>query len=259
MKRLLLLFLLSSSAAAQDLSGFEKILFPVLGSNVVHGAYGSSFETRLRLFTPSDVAFYPSGGSATVLHQTVWAQPVPFDDPAGISRGRFLFFDKSIADQLAFGYTLISATDSTQLPVVRERDYLTGTSYIVNVPLHPVIVLDPLPHSSGEFKQRNTIRIYDVDDTGQLEVEILVRALPISATFLLGTLRADRRDGEGPTYPTYGELAYSGPCITLPAGNNCNDFETTVELRPVDPNIRYWAFLSTTDNATQYVTIRTPQ
>jgi hypothetical protein len=164
-----------------------------------------------------------------------------------------------VADRVAFGYTLISATDTTQLPVVRERDYRRGASYIVNVPMHPVIVLDPLPHSNGEFKQRNTIRIYDVDDTGQLEVQVFVRALPISATFVLGTIRADRRDGEGPTYPAYGELSYSGPCITLPAGNNCNDFETTVEMQPTSSNIRYWAFLSTTDNASQYVTIRTPQ
>jgi hypothetical protein len=257
MKRFLLLLLMSSSAAAQDLSGFEKILFPVLGSSVVHGAYGSTFETRLRLFTPSDVAFYPSEGSTVVLHPQTWAARVPFDDQVGTSRGRFLFFEKGIADQVAFGYTLISSTDTTQLPVVRERDYRTGTTYIVDVPMHPVIVLDPLPHSNGEFKQRNTIRIYDVDNTGKLDVEVLVRALPISATFVLGTLRADRREGDGPTYPTYGELAYSGPCISF--GNNCQDFETTVELRPTNPDIRYWAFLSSTDNASQYVTIRTAQ
>src|SRR6266511_954123 len=102
MKRFLLLVLVSSSALAQDLSGFEKILFPVLGSSVVHGAYGSTFETRLRLFTASDVTFYPSDGNTAVLHSSIWAERVPFDDPAGTSRGRFLFFDKTLADQLAF-------------------------------------------------------------------------------------------------------------------------------------------------------------
>jgi hypothetical protein len=48
MKRLLAAVLLvATSAGAQDLSGFEKILFPVLSADALHGANGTVFQTRL--------------------------------------------------------------------------------------------------------------------------------------------------------------------------------------------------------------------
>jgi hypothetical protein len=166
---------------------------------------------------------------------------------------------------VAFGYEVVShgigvPDDITQLPVVRERDLHTGTSYILNMPVNPNYIFDQVPpRFAGTYKERNTLRIYDVDNTGRLEVDIIYRIIPFSGSLGGPHIVVNRREGDGPSYPTFGELTFDGPCFTGSSGDVCRQSSIMLEIRPNDPSIRYFPMLSTTDNTTQYVTIRVPQ
>lgn len=240
MKRFLWLFLLAIPAFAQD----QKVLFPMLSRGVVNGAGGSSFETILDVQLP-DARTFPS----RVI-------------PDAVSHGRFLLFPAGAE----FGYDLIShgagiPDDITQLPVVRERNLRSGVSTIIGMRVQPNYGVDQFGNPVVlSYKQRNMLRIYDFDNTGRLEADIVYRVPPWGGTFSGPHVVANRRDGDDESYPTFGEVLLTGPCVSNPQSNVCGTWgDIAVEIHPNDPAIRYFPMLSSTDNTTQYVTIRAPQ
>lgn len=244
MKRLAIALLLTTSPLfAQNT---EKILFPVLSSSVVHGAFGSTFKTTL-------MAYLPPAPATSI---------VEYADPAGVSSGRLLTFDTSTA----FDYELLSTgtsavpPDTTQLPVVRERDFRTGTTYLLGMPSTPVY--DPthsqVPPLVVGWAERNTLRIYDVDNTGTFEADTTIVTGQFPSVSSPGPhIRADRRDGNDASYPYYAVVNFGPQCYTQQG--TCIPVTSMIVIQPTSPAARYWAFLSTTDNTTQYVTIRAPQ
>lgn len=241
MKPLVILMFLAVPAVAQN----QKILFPMLSEPVVMGAGGSSFQTILHSYLPS------APQSAEFIHV------------AGVSHGRVLL----LPAESRFGYDLIShgadvPDDITQLPVVRERDLRTGLSTIIGMRAEPNYIYggEVPPRFAGTWKQRNMLRIYDFDNTGRLEADIVYRVPAWSGTFAGPHVVVNRRDGDDETYPIFGEVMLDGPCVTNPQSNVCGSWDNiVVEIHPNDPSIRYFPMLSSTDNMTQYVTIRVPQ
>jgi len=240
MKRFLWLVLLGLPAFAQD----QKVLFPMLSRGVVNGAAGSSFETVLDVLLPSAQTF-----------------PSRFV-PDSVSHGRLLTF----AAGAEFGYDLISHSagvpdDITQLPVVRERNLRAGPSTIIGMRVEPKYGVDQFGNRVVlSYKHRNMLRVYDFDNTGRLEVDVIYRIPPWGGTFPGPHLVADRRDGDDASYPAFGEVLLAEPCVSNPQSNICGTWgDIAVEIHPNDPAIRYFPMLSSTDNTTQYVAIRAPQ
>ncbi len=252
------LLFLASSARAQDLGTFEKILFPVLSAASLHGANDTSFQTRLQAFTPEPVAFYPTPSNANA---SFGAQPagidfVRFFEATPHAAGRLLYFDRTGADKLRLFFELAvtghdGSVHRSTLPVVRERSFEHGASTILGLTTGPKYDFSGgLPPKVIGFNARNHVRIYDVDNTGALvaTVQVTVPGLEAYGPFARYELPVTARDAEDPSYPYYADISLPDLCITAPTGSTCNDYPLTVSIELSDPNARYWAFASATDN-----------
>jgi hypothetical protein len=192
------------SAAAQDLSQFEKVLVPVLNLNPIVGANGSTFRSAFDVWTHLQAAtFYPApspNGPVIGKSEPQLLQLLPWEAPV-VAKGRFIFFEKSFPMAAA---VTASAPDgslaTTPLPVVRERDVITGKSTFMPLPVTPI--LSDFDASSPEhfhllgFAERYTLRVYDWDSTGKVEVAVrLIRGFFL-AQGAVGEIhaRVDRRD-----------------------------------------------------------------
>lgn len=259
-KRLLIsILLLTGSAHAQDLGGFEKVLFPVLSAAPLRGAHDTLFQTQLRASARQPVGYYPATGNASGLSfgvQPTGIDFVRFFEATARSAGRLLYFDRSTADEISFFFELaVTGPDGsvhrTTLPVVREPNFQRGPSSILGLMTGPKYDFSGgLPPKVIGFNGRNHVRIYDVDNTGTLAaiVRVTVPALQAFGPFAEYDVRVVARDAEGSSYPFYAVLSLPDLCITAPTGITCRNYPLYVSIEPSDPTARYYAFASATDN-----------
>jgi len=252
MKLLLIVSLLfaSSLSAQESLSGYEPVLLPVYaGVSPVNGVNGSSFRTRLSVFSERLFTFYP-GITEPFSETALTLLPRDFDVP---SKGRLVWIDRSAVNDVHFGYTLISNDASllapeqrTALPVVRERELRSGSIELLNIPVRPQ-------------RFRHTLRIYDVLRDGSAVVTVRVELMDVGGTGTLETFTVpiDRVDGADASYPYYAEVPLELPCLRF-GSEECGSYEARLSLT-LAPDIPYWAFVSSTDNMTQQVSIYAPQ
>lgn len=232
----------------------------------IRGSSGSTFSTELVVWSNlQPVTYYPAPAESgpvvgksqpQLLHFFVWEAPVT-------ARGRFVFFEKSAA-----GDPIAATVNGTPLPIVRERDVLTGKSTFMPLPVTPVLSQED-PSSPEHFHllgyaERYTLRVYDWDSAGDIEVAVrLIRGFFL-AQRVVGEIhvRVDRRDFDHPTYPLYAEvnLQSSFPAWCYPGLHTaCNPFPAIVEVEPVNPTSRYYALVSMTDNQTNHIAIYAPR
>ena len=269
MKRLFAVALLTAvSAGAQDLSAFEKILFPVLAADALHGANGTVFQTRLLASLTEPVAYYPAtangGPSAGV--QPAGVDFVRYFEAAPRSAGRLLYFDRTKTSAVSFFYELdVTGPDGsvhrTTLPVVRERNFERGPSVILGLTTQVIYAGGVFPPTVTGFNARNHIRVYDVDNTGNLSVHVRVTnaALLAYGSFAEYEVPVSTRDGVDASYPYYVDIALPDLCITAPNGNLCHDYSLDVSIEPSDSSARYWAFASATSNTSGETSVFYPQ
>jgi hypothetical protein len=258
---------------SQDLSGFKKVLLPVYTSQPISGSNGSTFSTRLTGYAETDIRYFgrvtTAGEAAGVFTQEAFVpmsgyEALNYGPPR--ATGRFLFVQQDRYRDVALQYTLRSSDADKQtsdqvttLPVVSTP--LTGRSWILNVPISPLLTQDLWPTLLG-YGFRNMLRIYDFDGDGSGEVDVrLFHEAFFGRTQEMESRRVklDRRDGDDATFPFYAEVPIENRCIPFSVHTPCLAFTFRVEIDPVAPNAQYWAFVSTTDNRTQHVTIREPQ
>lgn len=245
---------------------------PVLNLNPIHGANGSTFLSALDVWSSLQPAtYYPAPSTAgpvigrtepQILQLIQWEAPV-------VAKGRFLFFEKDFPMAAAVTATAPDGTvATTPLPVVRERDVVTGKSTFMPLPVTPILSdVDPSSpehfHLAG-FAERYTLRVYDWDSTGTMEVSVrLIRGFFL-AQQVVGEIhvRVDRRDFDHPTYPFYAEVdlqpqfaAWCYPGLHTA----CMGFPAIIEVEPVNPAARYYALISMTDNRTNHIAVFTPR
>lgn len=256
MKLLLILSLVfASSLIAQDsLSGYEPVLLPVYaGITPVNGVNGSTFRTRLSVFSERLFTFYP-GITEPFSETALILLPRDFAVP---SKGRVVWIDRAAVNDVHFGYTLISndarllaPVQRTALPVVRERELRRGRIELLDVPAWG--------GSAGD-RFRHTLRIYDVLRTGSVVATVRVELMDVGGARTLETFTVplDRVDGADASFPYYAEVPLELPCLRF-GSENCGGYSARLSLT-VAPDIHYWAFVSSTDNVTQQVSIHAPQ
>ncbi|HKR66803.1 MAG TPA: hypothetical protein VJZ00_23960 [Thermoanaerobaculia bacterium] len=266
--RALVLLVVATTVAAQDFSSFEKILVPVLNpSQPILGANGSRFDSKFGVLTTAPVAYYPAPGDPPAIGRgegllfPLWEAPV-------IAKGRFLFFEKGAAEAPMFAS--LSSVDPagnravTPLPIVRERDARTGVSVFGF--LHNEVIYGPPSANHPTFaghRQRHTLRVYDFDSTGNLEVNVRLRWAQWLSQGVIAERRVavNTRDFDHITYPFYAELnleqTFGSRWCFPDVYGGCQTFDAIVEVEPTSPAARYYAFISTTDNDTNHVVIHT--
>ncbi|MDQ3282467.1 MAG: hypothetical protein M3Q69_13785 [Acidobacteriota bacterium] len=145
------------------------------------------------------------------------------------------------------------ASAGVEVPVVREDRFSAGALTLLNVPLDP--------------RFRALLRVYALPEAPSREVEIRYLRMPPlqndSEHHDVVVLRAERRSLQAPPAPAYPYGAeYLTPYLEIPSLASvpgvAGESSIWIEIRPVSPGLRIWAFVSITNNETQEVTLVTP-
>jgi hypothetical protein len=244
-------------------SGYERVLLPIYLSGVVPGAHGAQWATDLWIH---------NGGTASVaiadrvcpanqvcppvipLTLTLDAgrslhNPTDFFQPNRNNPSQILYVSKQGAADVSLGLRVADVfrntlNGGTDIPVIREGEFLTRTAQLHNVAL-----------DNQSF--RILLRVYDVNYSEALfGIRIYPSAQEASQAIYGTTLTA-----KTPRLPPFrAEAAYAElditPLLNLKLAWPQN---ARIEIHPMTPGSHYWAFLSLTNNQTQLVTLVTPQ
>jgi hypothetical protein len=269
------LFALCSTSVLAQQFPFEKILVPILITEPAPGAFGSLWTTELVARNESESGVEvintvglcgtcPVNGAHTTFSLHAFT-PNPnagvffYVGSPGIGLVNFSLRVQDISRQ--------SQTWGTSIPVLRERDMRTGTVQLLDVPV------------DAHF--RSALRVYDFDSNNESPPS----AVRVRIFNMCGVGDADRNCSND---------AIVDSVITLPPGRASGSFaqtpvsamigslvdafpqlasvQPTVSLRgivrpatvrvvvdPVTTGLRFWAFVSATNNETQHVTVIAPQ
>jgi len=228
----------------------EQLLLPVAPS-VVMCARNSRYETRLVVYNQNERAVQPrcaDDGCGAIapkagreIHGGPNAAPIP----------SFLFLPKSEADHLRLSLVVESGerdhpenNSFAELPVVRASEFREGLVNVVGVRLDP--------------GYRQTVRIYGLDGTQYGEVMLRVYDLD-TGDFLaqwmyhLWPLSDERNEDGLALRPSFGMECDMSSVIPS------NGQNVRVELEPLTPGLKFWAFVSVTNNVTQHFYTITPR
>jgi hypothetical protein len=232
----------------------ERILLPLL-TRPVFGRGGSEFHTDLRIehrwsgqglrdlitiyglqpscpCLPTDTAYNGLGVDVDVPILTENVELMPAGSP-----GRFMYVDESQLPRLTMNLRVHDVSRpalnfGTEMPIVRERDFVDPTQDIVlvNVPT--------------DARFRNTLRIYG---TKADRATITVEGEEPQFVELQG--------GSTPFEPAYAIFG------NFPVGTTPRRVTISLSGSPVPPEQKqpYWAFITVTNNETQVITTITPQ
>ncbi|MBV9493476.1 MAG: hypothetical protein JOZ54_04470 [Acidobacteria bacterium] len=262
--------LLTFTLAAQDLSGYEKILLPVDPFVTVLGASGTQFSTRLDVWGPAPFQYY-FGGDATHTYDPTSPAPEPLQPLSGppTDIGRLLSIEKNAVPNVSLHLELTAqpagAADYLgridSVPVVRERDFRTGAIVFPRIPFPYVYLTDAIARQPSDL-YRHLLRIYDVDARGDAAVRIKVYHLNIGGTLIKeAVVPINGRYGNDPSFPNYAVVDLDtlfSHCIPFSQHTPCLGMNARIEITPETPGLRYWAFVSVTNNFTQEVTLYNP-
>jgi hypothetical protein len=255
MLRSLLLLLFASLLPLDAFSAYERLLIPVYGADGMPGAFGSRWTSELVGRNEHDkyveIVQRLSGLCGTCPlapaqpHSTFFPR-LSVPNPGG---GAFVYVAPIGAGKVSFHARIQDVsrqalTWGTEIPIVRERDTFSEAFALLNIP--------------ADDRFRQTLRIYDFD--GKDGAEVLVRVFPNDADVPLServvTLRQASIDPSPlyPGLPAMAQLAFADAFApALLDGRRLR-----LQITPMTPSLRVWAFITVTNNETQHVTTITP-
>ncbi|MHB0968742.1 MAG: hypothetical protein ACYC7A_13190 [Thermoanaerobaculia bacterium] len=139
-----------------------------------------------------------------------------------------------------------SLTAGVEIPVVREHEFETERIILANVPT--------------DARFRTMLRIYDPDARTEARVRVRVFALGSETPLGEGDLTLHVEQGgewlnEMPLRPGYAQVSNLESIAPTIAEHD----RIRIDIEPLTPDLRFWAFVSITNNETQHVTLVTPQ
>lgn len=265
----LTLFLLTTANLfAADPAGYERVLVPVMLRSPIPGIAGSLWVTELSVRNESSnpVDIFQHECEYTCECITIACRPEdptppqtsfvfrPTRDTRNLSNpGVFMYIGRSAAADVALQLRVRDLSRSalslgTELPLIRESDMKTHALHLLNIPT--------------DVRFRQHLRIYAITNAGE-SADVAVRVEDDAGTILAERTVAlasvtvpDFAPAGHPTgVPSYGEIPYLTTAIPQPV--TTSSFHVSIE--PITPGLRYWAFVSVTNNDTQEVTTVTPQ
>ena len=235
---------------AGELAADAKYLVPIVLTSPAEGAFNSRWTSVLSVHNPTDRSIYadlyrqcaiPTCLVEIPAGATVEGVPGLSPLPGRIGPGDFLLLGPDSADKVRLSLRVQDLsrqelTYGTEIPVVPETEAFTRALQLLGVP------------TNDRFRQM--LRVYDFDSRGGARVEVSLHTAS-------GTLLASREltlavnSSSQPAYAEIGWLASEFPMI--------NGYERVrVQVRPLTPNLRFWAFISVTHNETQHLTVISP-
>lgn len=263
---LVILALLSAPSLRAQVVDYERILFPIM-SKPTQGAFGSLFVTNLRVLNASSSRvevsplFYgppcqlPTCAFPSLPPNEVMDPRVEGIAEPGTPPGLIGYVAKSDSSKISFTLRIQDTsrqalTWGTEVPVIRENEFLTARSHLLNIPL--------------DVRFRQAVRFYDPD--GMAGAQILVRAYSKNAALSGPDVPAGEitLSFQGPSCsggcvfnekPAYAQLTSLVDTFPLLRGSEY----VRLDVVPLTVGLRYWVFASITNNETQHITVITPQ
>jgi hypothetical protein len=245
-----------ASETAAAIPRQEEILLPIyLRSNVITGVNGSTWGTELVVYNrgtelvvfgpcnePSDPEC-PPGIAAITPGETWFNHSMGFTN-AGLF-GRMVHVRHEQADDVVFNLRAVSRAstgddESADLPVVRTADFATSTISLLNVPLGA--------------ERRTMLRVYDPEDRGDAR-GVVVRIYALDGDLL----REDPYRFAPSGYPSHDGYPFAPSFIQIMVPSDVGEERVRIDIVPEGEGLRFWAFISLTDNRTQHVTIIAPE
>jgi len=255
------LLLMSLAVVPQTLPDLDRILLPVVTRTPVAGANGSIWESVVTIRNASDesILFFPVDCPPPILERLCAETPGTALSPGVTKRVDlfvpdrqvspvFLNVTKALADRVFVQlrvHDLSRQAESfgTEIPVVRASEMKTTRGEILDIPTDP--------------RFRLTFRLYA--DKVERESELVVRFVNESTS--------ESREVRLSVLPLPAEIPLDEPIITPPLYREITDFQSytelhdadrvRVEIEPQAAGVRYWAFVSVTNNDTQQFTTLT--
>lgn len=220
---------------------YQAVLVPVAAFTPVPGVNGSLWVTEVvaRNRGASEVQFGWPEGCGDLLCPEAWETILPATTKKLLlSREGMLVMGSSKPIDVVFSLRVRdlsrqSETWGTNIPVIRSTDGSSGPIDLLGVP------------ATGQF--RTTIRIYDWSTLEPHQFRVRVYALEGDSLVqdrVVTTVDIDRR-----------AVTQAALADIIPA---TGPSPVRVEITPLSPDSRFWAFASVTNNETQHVTIVTP-
>lgn len=231
---------------------WTRILLPVTATDIP-GAFGSLWKTEYTLLLRQGGVLAP------------WCEAQPIADPCGgppagrqIQTRGFIFqfassqflYVRDDASKVRIHARVYDAsrageTAGAELPLAREDDFTTGTVSLVGIPV--------------AAQYRHTLRVYDGDGRNGSRVAIDMYGDSGTTPFFstIATLATPEH-----TFTLTSALLPAFPAslqLDLGALANTSPYKSLrVDIRPLDQDLRVWAFASITNNDTHHVTVVTP-
>lgn len=242
-------------------AGYEQVLIPIYIRDVVPGANGTQWKTEFRIrndgkepvtLAPWECPINMACPPVFPLTYTLPAgqslhNPENFAVTYGSNPSRLLYISQPA--QVSMNLRVADASrgtlnGGTEIPIIRPSELLRTTGQLLHVPMN-----DP--------KFRVLVRLYDVAyNNSQFTVRLFHSDVGNDSAVHTEVLNA--------TSPYYGpfrsEAAYVQLDFTeLLKLRKAWPASVRIEIEPMTPGSRYWAFAAITNNETQLVTLVTPQ
>lgn len=251
--------LLSVASLHAQSPAYEMILVPVYHVNPIQGAYGSIWDSHLwirnegtaevRIRTQCFIQCDPLSGidldpGESTENPNLLQGGTPLPRPGGFvlasTVGAQLRVKLHIQDR-----TRQSQTWGTEIPTVRHDEFLSGTSSLLPVPTDDRfrVMLRLYTRDSGTVA-RFRVRIYALENAshGLPHVDVMLAETEVTGSTATGI---------DPGYAEIPAIVQAFPAVAA------RDL-VRVDVQPVDPTTRYYAFITVTNNETQHVTTVTP-
>lgn len=231
-----------------------KYLVPISLVQPVPGAYNSEWVSVFTVLNRSEIPlqlplYQDCQALCTVIippHGSLTAPPAISANGGKVGPGDFLIVSEFASKNLSMSLRIQDVsrqalTFGTAISVVPETEALTGNARFLDVP------------TDDRFRQM--LRVYDFD--GRLDATVLVRVYSPDGTLLgeatlpLQTTGIPEQRLVRPGYAEIGWLAAAFPQIA-------SYHRVRFELVPATSGLRYWGFISVTNNETQHVTVIEP-
>lgn len=241
-------------------SSWERVLFPIT-ADFIPGPGGAAWTTEIGALIRDDEVPDFAPHPCELIQVTCFYEPPPlrrqFDafnhllvPQVRLPGGQYFYMRPGDARKFRFNARIyddarVERTAGAEVPVVRDADFTSDVIALLNIPVLPAY--------------RHTLRVYDADARDGALVRIRIyrgdELEPHADTVraLRTLIRQTTTTALLPTHPAYAqeELSQLLPLEGLEP--------LRVEIEPVTPGVRLWAFVSVTNNETHHVTVVTPQ
>jgi hypothetical protein len=270
----------AAAGIAQPISQppYERILVPISIVEPIPGAYGSMWVTELKGRNNSNqgavVTTVPEG-LCTLCPQMPAHKNFDFRQfVPNPNAGVYVYVGAPAAGKVSFSLRIQdisrqAQTWGTDIPVVREQQVYKGTLHLLDVPVdsrfRSALRVYDFDTPSDESLRAVRVRIYDMCGIGPIDGRC--SDSPLVDTVLTLTVSGAQSSAIFPDHPAaamIGSLVDAFPQLasippTALAGGKLRPATARIEIDPVTPEIRFWAFVSSTNNETQHVTAITPR